>query len=88
MTENKKYKIEHDRENCIACSACSAVAPEFWIMSEEDGKADVVNSTKTPDGYEHLDLEDKDYAINKEAADLCPVNVIHIVDKGTKKRII
>lgn len=86
--ENKKYKIEHDRENCIACNACSAVAPEFWVMSKDDGKADVVNSTKTEDGYEHLDLEDKDYTINKEAADICPVNVIHILDKETKKRII
>ena len=78
--ENKKYKIEHDRENCIACGACAAIAPEFWVLSKDD--------IKTDDGYEHLDLEDKDFPINKEAADLCPVNVIHIVDKETKKRII
>ena len=83
-----KYKIEHDRENCIACGACAVLAPEFWILSKEDGKADVVNSTKTEDGYEHLDIKDEDFSINKDAADACPVNVIHIIDKETKKRII
>jgi len=88
--ENKKikYKIEHDRENCMACGACVAIAPKFWQLSKDDGKADVINSIKTDDGYKHLDIEDKDFSINKEAADLCPVNVIHIVDKETKKRII
>ena len=49
--ENKKYKIEHDRENCIACGACNVISPEFWILSKEDGKADVVNSIKTEAGY-------------------------------------
>lgn len=88
--ENKKsrYKIEHDRENCIACGACAVIAPGFWVLSKEDGKADVVGSNKTEDGYEHFDLEDKDFQINKDAADACPVNVIHILDKQNKKRII
>ena len=89
MNEHKgKYKIEHDRENCIACGACVAITPEFWVISKDDGKADIINSIKTEDGYEHLDIEDKDFNANKDAADICPVNVIHIVDKETKKRII
>ena len=47
MNEHKgKYKIEHDRENCIACGACAVIAPEFWVLSKEDGKADAVNSVK------------------------------------------
>jgi len=86
--ETKRYKIEHDRENCIACGACAVGAPEFWVMSKEDGKADVVNGTKDDDGYERLDIEEKDFNVNKDAADACPVNVIHILDKVTKKRII
>jgi len=89
MEEKKsRYKIEHDRENCIACGACAVIAPEFWQLSKEDGKADIINSKKTEDGYEHLDIEEKDFPVNKDAADACPVNVIHIVDKETKKRII
>lgn len=82
-----KYKLEHDRENCIGCAACTAVNNKHWKMGE-DGKADIVDSKKRDDGWEELDLEEEEFLINKEAADSCPVNVIHITDKKTNKRII
>ena len=84
---SKKYRIEHDRPNCIGCAACAAVAPDFWTMSE-DGKSDIVGSIKKEDETEELEIEEKDFACNKEAADSCPVNVIHIVNKQTGEKII
>ena len=39
-------------------------------------------------GHEELDVEEKDYQVNKEAADSCPVNVIHITNKETGEKII
>ena len=83
----KKYKIEHDRPNCIGCAACAAVAPDFWTM-HEDGKSDIVGSVKKDDETEELDIHEKDFQANKEAADSCPVNVIHIINKETKEKII
>jgi len=83
----KKYQIQHDRPNCIGCAACAAVAPDFWEM-HEDGKSDIVGSKKREDEWEELDIEEKDFAANKEAADACPVNVIHIINKETKEKII
>ena len=83
----KKYQIQHDRPNCIGCAACAAVAPDFWTM-HEDGKSDIVGSLKKEDETEELDIEEKDFAANKEAADSCPVNVIHIVNKKTGEKII
>ena len=83
----KKFRIEHDRPNCIGCAACAAVAPDFWEMNE-DGKSDIVGSVKKDDETEELDIDEKDFAANKEAADSCPVNVIHIVNKETKEKII
>ena len=82
-----KFQIQHDRPNCIGCAACAAIAPDFWTMSE-DGKSDIVASKKREDGWEELDIEEKNFALNKEAADSCPVNVIHIVDKKTGEKII
>ncbi len=82
-----KYKIEHDRPNCIGCAACASVNPDFWVM-DADGKSDIVGGKKLPNGEEELDIEDKDFKSNKEAADVCPVNVIHIRDKEQNKRII
>ena len=83
----KKFKIEHDRPNCIGCAACAAVAPDFWTM-HEDGKSDIVGCNKRDDEWEELDVEEKHYAVNKEAADSCPVNVIHITNKETGEKII
>ncbi len=83
------YKIDHDRPNCIGCGACAAVAPEFWEMSAFDGKSDVKGSQREEDGgeivRETLDIDDANYTKNKEAADCCPVNVIHLINaKGEK----
>ena len=83
----KKYKLFHDRPNCIGCAACAAVAPDFWSMNE-DGKSDIIGCKKNNDETEELDIGEKDYAANKEAADSCPVNVIHIINKQTKEKII
>ena len=82
-----KHQIQHDRPNCIGCAACAAISPDFWVMNE-DGKSDIVNSKMREDGWEELDIEDKDFEINKEAAESCPVNVIHIINKETGDKII
>ena len=83
----KKFQIQHDRPNCIGCAACAAVAPDFWVMNE-DGKSDIVDCTKRDDEWEELNIEEKDFQVNKEAADSCPVNVIHIINKETGEKII
>ena len=83
----KKYLLKHDRPNCIGCAACEAVAPDFWKM-DEDGKSDIIGSKRKEDGSEELDIEEKDFDLNKDAAESCPVNVIHLIDKKTKEKII
>ncbi|RJQ17291.1 ferredoxin [Candidatus Woesearchaeota archaeon] len=80
------YQIQHNRRECIGCGACAAVAPEHWEMNA-DGKSDCKNSKKNEKEWEIKDIADADFEINKEAAEACPVNVIHIVDKD-KKQII
>jgi ferredoxin len=82
-----KYKIEHDRPNCIGCTACVGINPDLWEM-DPDGKSNVKGSFRRPDGWEELALEEKDFNINKEAADACPVNVIHIIDTEKKEKVI
>ena len=81
-----KYKIEHDRPNCIGCAACAAVAPDFWEMGD-DGKSNLKGAKKEASS-ETKDIEDKDFDTNKAAADSCPVNVIHIIEKAGNKKII
>lgn len=80
-------KIEHDKPNCIGCGACAAVAPDFWEMhgdkSHLKGSKD---GGEFPEGEER-EISDADQPKNMEAAQSCPVNVIHLVGKDGKKLI-
>ncbi|MEW6063069.1 MAG: ferredoxin [Nanoarchaeota archaeon] len=76
-----KYKIIHDRPVCIGCGACTAVCPGFWEMNE-DGKSDLKNAKKA--GKKQI-LELNEIKCNMEAAEICPVNCVHIEVDGKKK---
>ncbi|MCX6782149.1 MAG: ferredoxin [Candidatus Magasanikbacteria bacterium] len=54
-----------DKEKCIGCGACVAIAPNTFKMGD-DGKSDILN----PAG-------DSEESI-KQAADGCPVQAISI----------
>ena len=84
------FKIEHDRPGCIGCGACASVAPEFWKMSDADGKSDLIGSKETKEEANIIkeELELVELKSNKEAADSCPVNVIHITDQKTGQKMI
>ena len=84
-----KYKIEFDRELCIGAVACTAVAPDFWPTSD-DGKVDLVNATYNEETKKwELIIEEKDFEVNKESAEVCPVEAIKItkIDEIEKQEI-
>lgn len=72
-----KYQIKHDRPGCIGCGSCASLCPDNWVM-DSDGKSSPKKRA----------ISDAEFKCNKEAADSCPVNVIHIIDTATKKKII
>ncbi len=76
--EEKRYKIVYDREGCIGAGACVAANAKNWFM-EADNKANF----KKEEISSEQELEE-----NLTAAKVCPVNVIHIVDMKTGKKII
>ncbi len=76
-----KFKIVHDRSGCIGCGACAAVCDKFWGMGP-DGKSELKGSKQKGESFE-LDVDD--VGCNQDAADACPVNVIHIFDKAGKQ---
>ena len=83
----KRYIIEYDRENCIGSAPCVAEAPDRWELSKEDGKAILINGKKEGEIYIH-EITEEEFERNMNAAKNCPVNVIHIIDKKTGKRLI
>ncbi len=87
MDEEKTHKIEHDRPNCIGCGACVAVAPDFWEM-DDDGKANILKSKKRPDEWQEREISDSEFKENMEAAESCPVNVIHLKRLKDNQKLI
>ena len=82
-----KFVLEHDRPNCIGCGACAAVSPAFWEMND-DGKSDIKGAKQRDDGWQELEIGDKDFDTNMQAAESCPVTVIHLKKKETGEKII
>ena len=83
-----KYKIEFDREICIGALACNAVAENFWPRAE-DGKVDLTNATYNEQTKKwELIIDEKDFEINKDAADVCPVDaiVINKIEEGQENQ--
>ncbi len=79
-------KIVHERDICIGCAVCPAISPNFWEIKAADGKADLKGAKKVENNFE-LDIQDADVGLNKDAAEGCPVNCIHVFDKSGKKII-
>lgn len=74
---SKKFVLIHDRPNCIGCGACAAVAPKHWTMAD-DGKSDIIEGKDLENGHQEKEITDAEYEENFEAAETCPVNVIHL----------
>jgi ferredoxin len=82
------YRIEYDRESCIGAAACVAAFPERWSLAD-DGKADLKGSKQNDDNTKQvLEITEEEFQKMKDAAEACPVSVIHITDLATGKRIV
>ena len=81
-----KFKIEYPRPECIGCGACAAVSPDYWEMMD-DGKSSIKGGKKAGEN-EEKEIEEKDLATNKEAAESCPVDIISIINLDTKEKVV
>jgi len=66
-----KYKIKVDKEKCIGCGACVAMAPKTFEMTP-DGKAVVLKGEL-----------DEDIVI-RQTAEACPTLAIELEEDGKK----
>ncbi len=79
-----KHTIFHYKEQCISCGACAAITPEFWEM-DENGLADLKRSVQKDDHFELEITTEESRAMNQEAADVCPVNIIQLKERVEKR---
>ncbi len=82
------YKLDFDREACIGAAACVAAYPKRWSLAD-DGKADVKGGRSNDDNSkQELEFTQEEFEKMMNSAQACPVNVIHIIDLKTGKRLI
>ncbi len=71
-------KVTIDRNECVSCGTCWETCPAFFEQNTEDSFSQVMakfRSTENPsDGVSPQELD----ACVAEAADLCPVQIIHV----------
>ena len=90
-----KNTVFHLKKDCISCGACAAIAPDYWEMDQE-GLAHLKGSKEfkavkdskdalLKDDHWELDIDTEEARVmNQEAADVCPVNIIHVKPKKEK----
>ncbi|HJN58573.1 MAG TPA: ferredoxin [Dehalococcoidia bacterium] len=70
-------KIVHYRKKCIGCNSCVEQAPNYWKISEEDGKSNLLHSEKKRECFV-LKIDQIELEANEKAARDCPVRIIKI----------
>ena len=84
----KQYKIIYERGECIGVAACAAVNPEVWEMDEFNKAKLVKGSFNEETGKFERIIHENDLQANIEAAQVCPVSIIHIIDIETGKQLV
>ncbi len=70
--------IYHKKSECIGCNSCVEIAPQLFEM-DEAGIANLLHKTAVHGPFEVGELFDEDAPDAHEAAEACPVQIIHTV---------
>ncbi|PIR06588.1 MAG: ferredoxin [Candidatus Komeilibacteria bacterium CG11_big_fil_rev_8_21_14_0_20_36_20] len=77
---SKKYKITHQKKDCIGCGLCVELCPESWSIDEKTNLA-TLKGAKEVAGVEVGEIDEKNLADNLKAEEECPVSIIKIEKK-------
>jgi ferredoxin len=85
-----KFKVELDKNACQGVGACVELCPQFFQLSDVDGKSNIEGAKKVMKGNEVVseELELDELECVREAAEACPFNAIHIVDVEAGEKLI
>jgi ferredoxin len=76
-----KFRIEIDVEQCTGCAACNASCPDTFEMKEDDKGIPKAKVKKDKADVDEL-------GCSLDAAQVCPVNCIHITDMEAVNKLI
>ncbi len=85
-----KFRVEIDKNACQGFGACVELCPQFFQLSDVDGKSTIEGAKKVMKENEVVaeTLEVDRLECIEEAAEACPFNAIHIVNLETDEKLI
>jgi len=73
-----EYKIEIEREGCIACGSCYSIDPSHFEPDDE-GKS-IVKGGETDSNFSSGIFDDEDIENAQDAEGSCPVSIITVTE--------
>jgi ferredoxin len=85
-----KFRVEIDKNACQGFGACVELCPQFFQLSDVDGKSSIEGSKKVVKEDEVVaeTLELDELECVRDGAEACPFNAIHIVNLETDEKLI
>lgn len=85
-----KFRVELDKNACQGFGACVELCPQFFQLSDVDGKSRLEGAKKAVKENEVVleTLELDKLECVREAAEACPFNAIHIVNVEIGEKLI
>jgi ferredoxin len=85
-----KFRVEIDKNVCQGFGACVELCPQFFQLSDADGKSSMEGAKEVMKENEVVAevLELDELECVREAAEACPFNAIHIVTLETSEKLI
>jgi len=71
-------RIRIDRDTCIGCGACAALAPDIFELNRDDGKAQVTEKFRLAGDPAVGEIPEEAEGDAKSAAEGCPVGAIKV----------
>ena len=71
-------KVSIDRNDCISCANCWTICPDFFEQNSDDSFSQVVEMYRVGSNIAEGEAPQKLEGLVKEAADSCPVQIIHV----------
>lgn len=76
----KMYTLIVERDNCTSCGSCENICPELFKL-DETGISHIIGSERVENNDE---LETEDEQCSVDAAESCPVMIIHVYQDGVE----
>jgi ferredoxin len=74
-------KVSIERDSCTGCAVCWQTCPELFESSPEDGFSEITELYRSEGRLDQGIAPDSLSECTGEAADNCPVGIIHVSEK-------